>query len=548
MTRRRRWGCLALGAIGALLAGFVGYAVLLTLSTRECNPPRTIEGETSEASVLDAASPGIEQRITIHVPAAAVPDATRAATVALHLDRSLTAAVPAASSPSPAAASSDVSIAFIDEATGEFVHRTAPASARLGSARRSTIATIPLRCAVGQDCDRTFRLVVTRSGQTPASGALTWTLRAAVDWGFTDCAGPPFTARPTVTADAPAPLAADRLMTGELPLRQDGATILARHVTVSTASAPAAAYGRLFVRRSDSPWLPWLRIVADEGPAPVVDEPLGGLDGASGSRVVDFPILTGCNPGAPCRSGFWVVVQAIPDTRRGSSVAWEPAPGVGSVDWQVSAVGLRAPGAAGEGSVELRVDDEAQDVGPRPALATEPLRIELDPAVDRVMEVAIHVPEWPAAAPDPRRTAFVVANVIGFGVNHGYHLEGSGAGPIRGGGSGGSSGNLVAHPFDDCPPAGPCDATVRMVGILIPDPHSSMSGTPNVTWQLHLLGVPPGTTATIGPVTDRRRESEPTDGTVPAPVLVLAIAATCLAGLWLVRDARRRSDRAAGSR
>jgi hypothetical protein len=244
------------------------------------------------------------------------------------------------------------------------------------------------------------------------------------------------------------------------------------------------------------------------------------------------------------------LIQAMPVSGFVTDLGWSPKPGVGGIDWQLGTVALREAAGEPAARLELAVDLEPPDLAPAPILQTQAIRMDIDAQVERFVDVTLHVPAddrsaGPTGVPESLQAAYVVANVTGFGVAHGYHLEGVGAGPFGGGGNGGSAANLIAHPFDACPAAGPCDSVVRMVGVLNPDPHSSMSGIPNVTWQLDVLGAPPGTTATIGPVQERPRTDSAGGRNAWWPrVLVTAVAAALAIGGLVVRHRGRGRKRA----
>jgi hypothetical protein len=539
------------------IVAYLAFAILLSFAFRECIPSRTSDGVSKEfTTTLEAASPGFEQRVTVHVPAAGLPDQTRANAVTLNLDRVARPPVAPRSSsgtsPPPAASASaevgsDVRIAFIREDTGDVVTRVTPPAFTADFSGRAALAAIPLDCVAGLDCDRIFRVVVSLpDGATERGDSISRAMRATINWGFTDCAGPPYLGRPVVTVEPPLALGSDRIVSAGLPIRSAHATIVARHITVSTASAPEAAYGHLFVRRRNpaTPWVPWLRIVADEGAPNVVDLPLAEPYGGANEHVVDFPILADCVPRVPCTRGYWVLIQAMPSLTYGGDLAWHAEPDVGSIDWELGVVAVRAAGDGASAELAFSVDREPADLAQAPIIATDTVVMGIDPAVERIQDVTLHVPAFsrPDAGPDPLRAAYVVVNATGFGVAHGYHLEGDGAGPFRGGASGDSATALIAHPFDQCPATGLCDVVIRMVGVLTPNPNSSMRGTPNVTWRLTLPGVPAGTTATVGPVQERRR-TDGGGGGVPPPILLLAGAAAMALVLVVVRRFGRRTRR-----
>src|SRR4051794_18999930 len=137
--RRKRWGCLALAVVLTPVVAYLVFGILLAFSFRECFPIRTVDGVSTESTAtLDVATPAFEQRVTVHIPAAGLPDGTRAGAVTLNLDPviPLPVAAPrgsAGSSPASAAPSlaspdgtPDLRIAFIRDDTGEVVARVAP--------------------------------------------------------------------------------------------------------------------------------------------------------------------------------------------------------------------------------------------------------------------------------------------------------------------------------------------------------------------------------------------------------------------------------------
>ena len=539
------------------------------MGIRECNPPRTLSGASDPSRiVLDEDHPVVEQEVKVHIPAQALPDRARADSVTLDIEPVTPPPVPADSRPSaiPSHASppqggslgaGSIRLAFVQSDTGEVVARVRPNGEGRDASFRDTLAGIKLDCEPAADCDRSFRIVASIGRGVTGQADLTWKVRATVDWGFDGCNGPPYTATPDVAVAEPVRGRATALAEGELPIQSGRGLILARHVTVSTEAAPGLAYGQLLVRRTGKvAWTPWLRVLADE-PSDrgrdtlVLDAPLGERYGAGPvEQLADFPILSSCDPGAACRRGYWVIIQAVPAGRFGRNVAWAPGLDVGAIEWELAAVGSSAHSSGAPASISLAVDDEPADLAPRPVLETDQVRFELDADVERFVEVALHVPaaaDGNSSTPGWWRAAAVVASVRGFGVAHGYRLEGPGAGPFVGGGSGDSTLSLIAHPFDGCVPGAACDVSLRMVGILNPDPHTSMSGTPNVTFRLAVLGAPAGTTASIGSTGERPRSTAVNDssegGWPPVPLLAAVLVGASLAAILFVRSLVGRSRR-----
>ena len=507
---------------GAILLGRASPLALLLLvgciGGPDCgasNEIRTSVPSIPNAAVLDAAHPIAEQRFTVHINAEALPTTGTAEPM---LIVSHQAPIPgprstgATASPSTAPAIVP-EVTIIREDTGEVVPATPPANGPGVIFVRGAFTMIALDCPMGEACDRTYRVRFAapdlKKGQSvPAS----WSVLLDIAYtGIDTLCGAPNKGAATVETRNPVLVPAARAaFTKPVSHDEAAAPFVARHVTVTSAGpAPDAASLRLRVLQAprveptDTFWRPWVRVLADGATTPAANALVGGQSYTVPTDPVtlDVPVLGDCPEGDACRRGYWILFENIEAAPPGPSVL-DPRPSIlGRMSWSVTATS--AFERAGEAAPRLTVTvDEPTDQSPPPP--------SLEAAADEVilrtnkvptaLDAVFTVPERPAVRDglDPLAASFVVVHVRGHGSALVPLLEGDGAEPSRVYFNGDGAANLVAHPFDRCPPTGPCTVTVRLVGTFQVDRYGSQATSAKLSWSVSVLGAPAGTTVTFG--------------------------------------------------
>ena len=547
MERGGRW---PIWLAGCALAGFVALA--LNACGPDCVWAHTIVAGGGRSSVtLTAAEPVAEQLVTVRLNAAALP--TDVPTVAsLVITRPYGAlaptATPAAPPEIPPVTSPEITV--VDATSGVVIPATATWTGR-STPWDQAFFVASIVCPVGGACERAYRVRVAAPGlANGAEVAFAWQVTAGVEYtGIDERCGAPDGAKASIEASTPVPLPAGRVaFAGRQDRGQPAGPIAAHRVTVSAEGGlPASASMRLSI-------LPlatvqthaWVRVLPDGSSEPVADLQLGGPQGwwvGPPGGTVDIPVLGGCPAGGECRRGYWVLVQSMSQAPGAiAQVANPPPPAVGRFAWGISATAVAPDGAAASGSRQLvvAIDDEA---APGPwlestlAATAEPVAVTAV-RTPTVIDATLTVPTRPdrEGGLDPLAAAVVIVHVSGSGAAFRTSLEGDGAAPLTGY-LNGVGDNLVAHPFDACPPEGPCRATLRLVGLADPSgPDESRPIDATLEWSLDVVGAPPGTLVTFG---------EPYVVRPAPPILAIAAAAGVIVALvvLLARRLRRRARR-----
>lgn len=529
-------GCGLLLAVGAVVA----YFLLLLSAIRECNAPLGITGTTREQTmVLDAARPVIDQAIELTVNATALPTAGPPSTVTVAIERASVA--PGGGPVRPVVAW------FVDAERDAVIARMGPDRLASGANDRLPDESIDVKCPPGADCVMRLRVILALADPVGAGPVeVAWQVRAEVtNAGWGGCTAPPSSADVAVRAADPVGAGEGSLATAVLPAQDDVATILARHLTVTTAAAgrgPSVVRVRLVRPTQHS--IPWVRVLPDDGGPPLIDQLLGQRYAAPPDATIDIPVLTACEPGRPCADGVWLVIQSIPTSPVTGDLGWNEPDRHGVLHWEVTAATYDAAGGRGPGSLDVAIDDAPADLGKAPTVESTPVTSALQPGVDQVVDVTLRLDEPPPVVDglDPLAASMAVAHFEGRGVHVGARLEGAGASSMAGGAAGSGGANLIAHPFDECPASGPCEVTLRLVALHTPSQNQRI-GDPTATWRVSLLGVPPSTQLTLSASYPR---PPPVLFEALPPVSTAVLAAMAVGLALVVLDLRRRARRSQG--
>ena len=533
-----------LAAAGLAFVALVGLSILIANSFRECNASPWIQGVASTMSTvtLDAAHPVAEQTVTVQIPALALPEDVIADAILLKVEPE----VIAPASPSPSSGSTTprpsgsadpgadlVDVAFIGLDPGTTAGRIVPAIDEPVLAESPSARTALLDCPPGVACERMYRVIVSLA-EAPGARAVELRWQPSVLIQASSFGGCPDTvpSRPSVEATTPTAAGVQLASAHLAPMAASG-TVIANHLRLETQAAGDAAWVRLEVDTEPAGWLPWVRVTDDAGRM-LVDGPLGRPWTPQERSLIEVPAFTRCTEGAACSDGLWVVVQAIPSDVPPFEPRWTPLAPPARFNWAASVSTMGRAGATPP-VPRIAIDATAPDPGATPAVVIAAPTVPLADGVTRSVEASIHVPAQAAEATDPdwRLGAFAVASWYGHGIRVAAWVEGAGASSIRGGASGDGTANLVAHPFDECPPSSPCDVTLHLVSRFSADPRSSVGGEPKSVWSLSLLGVPANSTVTFGDPVDEREE-----GSVPGN-LIPGLAVLAVGVLVVILLARR---------
>ena len=285
------------------------------------------------------------------------------------------------------------------------------------------------------------------------------------------------------------------------------AAFVAHHITVtSDGPTPDAASLRLRIvqapreEASDPFWRPWVRVVEDGSTTPSASTFVGGNPYGSGpdGATLDAPVLAGCPQGDACRRGYWILFENIPAAPEWATVL-EPRPStLGRMSWSLAAAATYETAGETAPGLTVTVDDLADGLpedGPLEAAAQDVV-LKAPTAIDAVFTVPGR-PE-PRDGLDPLAASLVIVHVKGHGLALVTRLEGDGAELGEGYFNGDGMTNLVAHPFDRCPAAGPCTVTLRLIGTTLPERSESKGLSGNLSWSVSVLGAPAGTSVTFG--------------------------------------------------
>jgi hypothetical protein len=429
---------------------------------------------------------------------------------------------------------------------------------------RARYVSIPIDCAPGGDCRRSYRIRVSVPGlEGDASVPAAWLTQVKLAWEGVDTpCGQPREARLELEAATPVRLAAGGAAVSPIVVQEETVgPVIARHLTVSSDRAVDGASLRLALLRTDPVegasqipmWRQWVRVLPDEGLSTLADAlvgdaqygtgPTGYGRGPAGGGTLDVPVLAGCVPDAPCERGYWMVIQTVPTVP-----VWRGAPidlgygGAAGFRWAASVTGASPDGVTGSPNVRVRIDAPGGASPAGPSLTSDARSVTLTSnRVPTALDVTITVPERPAIRDglDPLAGTMAVIHVSGHGYALVPEVRGPGAGPLRGYINGDGATNLLAHPLDSCPPAGACSVTLQLVGTFNVERTGGQADSAELEWQVELLEAPPGSTITFGELHELQ---VPTDvGLLPlaaASVVVVGI----VVGIVIVVLRRRRIE------
>lgn len=540
---------LALGCAAALIV-LVVAAVLVVLSFvnsfGDCGQQEVGRFSQVQVVTLDADQPMVEQDVAIAMDEATLPVDLAAGAASLSVEfeyavdqKGSASGVGATAMPgSGEAAAAEFEVLFVRQETNRIDARVGfpPASGDKGVFR----AELPLDCSGGQACARDYRVLI--AWATPREGvsvSASWSVQAVVFYAnsYSRC-GPPQSAAVTLDAGRPNTISAGQIVRAGLASQQEDNVIVARHVTVEASAMlgerPDLGYARLSVRKANAErpaWRMWVRVMTDDG-ALLVDAPLGDPYTAQVDHTVEFPILADCESVASCSRGYWIIIQSF-----SSAPPFEgeqEAADFGELAWSLdAAVQSRT---AGEQPLQLAI---SLDESPPDELSTRgagPKDVVLaEPNSPRSVEIAISLEGPPPALPsdlDPLARSFVIVHAEGHGTGVRMSVTGDGAGPLTGHANGDGRWNLIAHPFDACPNAGPCHVALNLVADFAGEREYGPRGTSAfVTWRVTLIGAPEDAVTTFGEVIDL---SAPGPAGLPVLAILLVLGAIAIAARYRI--------------
>jgi hypothetical protein len=337
----------------------------------------------------------------------------------------------------------------------------------------------------------------------------------------------------------------------EAAARSEHGIILVRHVMIRSetgngtqvGASPAVAWARLNVRKAaaerEQAWRMWVRIVDDHGTL-LADGPLDEAYSTIQDASLDFPIRSGCGGAGTCERGFWLIFQSF-----APAPPLEP-PDLGKFAWTIETTFDSPPPLVPPSTLAISIDKVLDDLA-MPSLTTGPIPVSLERTdMPRTVEVAFATDARPAQQEglDPLDAAVAIVHVDAHAHGPGVqtHVEGDGAGPLRGYANGDGRVNLIAHPFDECDADGPCRGVIRLVAESGADWDTVVNARVQVTWSVTLLNAPVGARLTAGAPIDgpRQGQSQPLGG-LGVPILAIGLAAlTLLVAADLFRRVKRR--------
>jgi hypothetical protein len=465
------------------------------------------------SAVLDAAHPIAEQRFTIHINADALPTTgTTDARLIVAARDPIPAPVASGATGSPTVPPAIIpDVTIIRDDTDEIVPATRPWTGPSARFNAYALASVALDCPMGEACDRTYRVrFAAPSLQDGESVSPSWSIVVDLTYtGIDTYCGTPDHGAATVEASDPVSVPAHRsAFAAPVDHEEAPAAFVARHVTVTADGAtPDAASLRLRVVQaprvdaSDPFWRPWVRVLEDGSTTPSASTFVGGnpYDGPSADgATLDIPVLGGCPEGDACRRGYWILFENIA-AAPGWADALDPRPStLGQMSWSVAATSTFERAGESAPGLTVTMDELADGLradGPLEAAADDVV-LKAPTAIDAVFTVPGR-PE-PRNGLDPMAAAVVVVHVKGTGTALVTRLDGAGAEPGEGYFNGDGTTNLVAHPFDRCPAAGPCTVTLRLIGTSHVEKSGSKGTSGKLSWSVSVLGAPAGTTVTFG--------------------------------------------------
>jgi hypothetical protein len=560
-----RWGCYVYGC-GALIAvGVVGFILLVQAfknSFIDCSPAERAAVAGQQVQTLDARHPAVEQHLSIHINAEALPADLPRDRVTLTVELKPTPATVGPAIPDPPGSlakpvESAVQMTFLREDAGIVEGRVGNPETVTDIRGPRATHVITLGCVPGQPCDREYRVTFTIADAGVSNDvppvALAWTTRLAVDYrgmAYSQCGTPPL-AQVSMQGDRPVVAQAGSVLQERLSTASEDSPLVARHVLVEFEPAatrpfqpaPLVAYARVNVGGSHIPYGAWelrARALVDGSAVPLVDGAVPSTLGRPREGAIDFPILVGCTTDATCSRGYWLIFRS--EVLRGPLV--EPPTNVGEFTWNLEAT-VRNAGGTGLSAaphLTLSVDDMASGIQNLPTFESDTAELVIDHWGERrAVDINFDIATRPASTNglDPLAASEAIVRVRGDAEYISTHLEGDGANSGRTFISGSAyEYTHVAHPFDRCPPQGPCKVAVR----LVMEPYDLYARTPpNGTGRLNvsvtLLGAQPDTLIVMG----RPFELPGYSQAASSPVLTIGIGVIVLmALLWFGRYAWRR--------
>ena len=231
----------------------IALALILAacITTGDCGGVGEIRSSPYAAEhgvVLSREHPMAEQRVTVHLNAAALPAGASMAPTLLVLPADETPALPSPSAPSRDQPIRPFEVTFIREDTGTVVPATAAWDEHDPDVGR-ILASIPIDCPAGIDCERVYRIRVSAPTGSGGDAPVSWIAQARVAYeGIREGCGSPRNAKADLEATPPTLLPSQRVAFAEpIAREEDGGPIALRHLTVTTDSAPTSASLRVSV-------------------------------------------------------------------------------------------------------------------------------------------------------------------------------------------------------------------------------------------------------------------------------------------------------------
>jgi hypothetical protein len=554
---------LALGVVVAAVVT-IGY-LLLIANFGDCAPPERKSSSLPQMIRLDVEHPIAEQRAAVDINAEALPTDLPPDAVTIGLEPEWTVIAPGApSGPGTGSDATNEQLGIGSELQVMFVREDLnQVGARIGVPETNPEAhglihfpRITLDCDRGQACHRAYRVVfVWPHPRQGMAVSVTWSVSATAAYAkaYATC-GPPENARVALEAQPPVLGGVDRMRHAEAAARSEHGTIVARHITIRSetdsgtpgASLPAVAWARLNVREPaaepDQAWSMWVRILDDHG-ALLADGPLGQAYSPIQDFTIDFPVPADCGGADSCERGFWLIFQSFA-TAPPLEPPLEP-PDLGEFAWSIETTYETPPPLEPPSALVISIDKVPEDLAAR-SLMTSLIPVSLEQTdIPRSVEVAVAIDARPPHQEglDPLAAALAIVHVDAHGPEVQTHVDGDGAGPLRGYANGDGRINLIAHPFDGCAADGPCRGVIRLVAVSGSGHPTGAYARAQLTWSLTLLNAPAGTRFTVGaPIDGPSQGGNQPLGGLGVPILAIGLTAlTLLVAADLSRRERRRA-------
>ncbi len=557
--RPRLVSLIAGSGLGALL--LVLIVVAAVQADGACLDP-VVDTEASHAmATLDAEHPVVEQEVTLTIgPEALPPDlAIDAARLVVRLGYPTRPELPAAPAPArpgadppaelaPDPFTSEVTVSFIDLASGAAVARIGLPETTINDSYRQDHAAIPLDCLPQQACERTYLVRIALRDPAAADPLpITWTPTVRIDYTGqrpVPCVPPAWATK--ISAGEPSSVRASARRDASIEPQMENGQIVARHVTIEMAGArPAGSrpvtVGRLSIRGTDWPdsnWRMWVRIIPDAGTVPLLEGLVGRLWERPHDGFMDVPLLTDCPSDGSCGRGYWLIMQSIPAA---AGAIPDGPPNIGQFTWRMDVMSLGSGGVP-PGDVSARLDDRA--LAPDAFLGAEAASGSVGVGQadrDRIVPFTIQLPgDIADAVSDDQRLAghlVIHGTAQAAGAHLGYRFAGAeiGASNVGRTTTQGSTGlTLIGHPLDACT-GRTCEFELRL---RLDTSSGSIGPRVDIDWSATLVGFPVGSTLIAGEPIDGTSDPVPID--VPRLVTLLTpFAAAAAIAIVLAARARR---------